>query len=66
MQICGKELALLEALSLRRHDIGIEEANIARFLRSYHSTISRSILGMLAKYRYIRPINRLRIIARDL
>ncbi len=66
MQICGKELALLEALSLRRHDIGIEEANIVRFLRSYHSTISRSILGMLAKYRYIRPINRLRIIARDL
>ncbi len=66
IQICDKELALMEALSLRRHDVWVEEANIARFLRSYHSSISPSILGLLAEYRYIRPLNRLRVIARDL
>lgn len=47
IQICGRELALLEALSLRRHDTGIEEANIVRFLRSFASHIDRDILGHL-------------------
>ena len=66
IQICGRELALLEALSLRRHDTGIEEANIVRFLRSFASHIDRDILGHLTWVRYIRPLNRLRVLARDL
>jgi hypothetical protein len=66
IQICGRELALLEALSLRRHDAGIEEANIARFLRSFAMSLDRDILGSLTRLRYIRPLNRLRVIARDL
>ncbi|MBC7498685.1 hypothetical protein H7170_03525 [Candidatus Gracilibacteria bacterium] len=66
IQICGRELALLEALSLRRHDAGIEEANIARFLRSFASLLDRDILGNLTRLRYIRPLNRLRVLARDL
>jgi hypothetical protein len=66
IQICGRELALLEALSLRRHDAGVEEANIARFLRSFGTQIDRETLGDLTRLRYIRPLNRLRVLARDL
>ncbi len=66
IQICGRELALLEALSLRRHDAWIEEANIARFMRSFAALLDRDILGNLTRLRYIRPLNRLRVIARDL
>lgn len=66
IQICGRELALLESLSLRRHDAGVEEANIARFLRSFATTLDRDILGNLTRLRYIRPLNRLRVLARDL
>jgi hypothetical protein len=66
IQICGRELALLEALSLRLHDVGVEEANISRFFRSFATTIDRKILGDLTRLRYIRPLNRLRIFARDM
>ena len=66
IQICGRELALLEALSLRRHDAGVEEANIARFLRAFASQLDRDTLGALTRLRYIRPHNRLRVLARDL
>ncbi len=65
-EICWYELALLESLSLRRHNMGIEESNIARFLRSHSTKIDRGILGLLASVRYIRALNRLRILARDL
>ncbi len=65
-QICGRELALLEALSLRRHDAGVEEANISRFFRSFAASIDRDILGDLTRLRYIRPLNRLRVLARDM
>lgn len=66
IQICGCELALLEALSLRLHDTGVEEANIARFFRSFAAQLDRDVLGNLTRLRYIRPLNRLRILARDL
>ena len=66
LEICGYELALLESLSLRRHDVGIEESNIVRFLRSYGTKIDRDTLGLLTRVRYIRPLNRLRVLARDL
>jgi hypothetical protein len=44
LEICGYELALLESLSLRLHDVGIEESNIIRFLRSYSTQINREKL----------------------
>lgn len=66
LDICGYELALLESLSLRRHDVGIEESSIVRFLRSYASKINRDTLWLLTRVRYIRPLNRLRVLARDL
>lgn len=66
IRLCGKELALLEALSLRRHGNGIEEANVVRFLRAYHKQIDRQIIGVLTQYRYIRSVNRLRVLSRDL
>lgn len=66
IQMCGRELALLEALSLRQHEAGVEEANIARFLRSFATSLDRDVLGNLTRLRYIRPLNRLRVLARDL
>ena len=66
LEICGYELALLESLSLRLHDVGIEESNIIRFLRSYSTQINREKLWLLTRLRYIRPLNRLRILVRDL
>lgn len=66
LDICWYELALLESFSLRRHDIGIEESNIIRFLRSYSTQINREKLWFLTRLRYIRPLNRLRILTRDL
>ncbi len=66
LDICGYELALLESLSLRRHDVGIEESSIVRFLRSYSSQINRDTLWLLTRVRYIRSLNRLRILSRDL
>lgn len=59
------EAALLDSLSLRRHETGIEESNILRFLRSFHMKLNREILGTLVRYRYIRAVNRLRVLARD-
>ncbi len=59
------EAALLDALSLRRHEIGIEEGTIQKFLKVYHRRLSREKLWLLVRYRYIRSLNRLRVFARD-
>ncbi len=59
------EGALLDALSLRMHETWVEESNIIRFLKNFHKDLKRDSLGDLVKYRYIRAINRLRVIARD-
>ena len=59
------EAALLDALSLKRHDAWVEESNILRFLKSFHKKLERDILWGLVKYRYIRAINRLRVLSRD-
>jgi hypothetical protein len=66
LQFLSYEAALLDALSLRRHDIGVEESNILRFLKSHHTKLDRSKLGTLVKYRYIRAMNRLRVLSRDI
>ena len=63
---CSKELALMEALSLRRHDVGISDTYIHQFLKLFHSKIDREVLWNLARYRYIRPMNRLRVISKNL
>ncbi|MBP9780050.1 hypothetical protein KBD33_05520 [Candidatus Gracilibacteria bacterium] len=65
IQILSVESALLDALSLRRHDAGIEESNILKFLKLYHMRLSREKLGILVRYRYIRALNRLRSLSRD-
>ncbi len=65
LQFLSPEWAILDALSLRRHDVGVEESNILRFLKSHHTKLSRALLGNLVRYRYIRAINRLRVLARD-
>ncbi|MBX9809789.1 hypothetical protein K2X92_05355 [Candidatus Gracilibacteria bacterium] len=66
LEFCSKELALMEALSLRRHEVGIGDNNIHHFLKLFHSKIDREVLGNLARYRYIRPLNRLRVISKNL
>lgn len=66
IEYCGIELSLMEALTLRRHDAWIAENSIIQFLKLFQSKINRDILGNLARFRYIRSINRLRIMARDL
>ncbi len=35
-------------------------------MRSFAALLDRDILGNLTRLRYIRPLNRLRVIARDL
>jgi hypothetical protein len=47
------------------HETWVEESNIIRFLKNFHKDLKRDSLGDLVKYRYIRAINRLRVIARD-
>ena len=63
--VSNKELALLEALSLREHEIGIPESTVLRFLEREHAELDGAILSDLVRYRYIRAMNRLRVIARD-
>lgn len=65
LTILWYEPALLDALSLRRHDTGIEESNILRFLKSFHTKLSREKLWILVRYRYIRALNRLRKLTKD-
>ncbi len=65
LQFLSPESSLLDALSLRRHDEWVEESNILRFLRSYHTKLRREVIWTLVRYRYIRAINRLRVLARD-
>lgn len=60
-----EEIALLEALSLRRHDIGIAEQEILAFLHESHERLDMDVLRDIIVVRYIRAINRLRVIARD-
>lgn len=60
----SKELALLESLSLRRHDEGITEERIIKFLKKFHSSLDQDILAEIVRFRYIRAINRLRSIAK--
>lgn len=59
-----QEIALLEALSLKNHHLGVNEAMIFAFLRRHHRRLRMGVLAEVIPFRYIRPLNRLRAIAR--
>lgn len=61
----NQEIAILEALSLKEHDIGVNTILVENFLKKNHTKIDEKNLEEIVKYRYIRPLNRLRAIARD-
>lgn len=65
LKILWLEASLLDVLSLRVHESGIEEALVLRFLEKYHKKLSREILGELVAHRYIRALNRLRSLAKE-
>lgn len=65
LSVISREASLLDALSLRQHDAGIEEGSVLRFLRQHEKKLRKEIFSELVKYRYIRAVNRLRQIARD-
>ena len=60
----SREFALLEALTIRRHDEWVWEYNVIRFLKRYESEIDQIFLAKLVSLRYIRAINRLRSLAK--
>ncbi len=60
-----KELALLEFLSLREHEVGIQESTLLAFLDREHTRMDGDVLNFWVQYRYIRAMNRLRVVARD-
>lgn len=59
-----KEIALLESLSLRRHNMGIAEWDVFAFLQEYHDNLDTALLRESVTLRYIRALNRLRVIAK--
>lgn len=61
----SKEIALLEALSLRKQGSGIYDTIILQFLERYDQNIDRGVFEKIIPLRYIRAINRLREFARD-
>lgn len=63
--VLSREASILEALSLRQHENGIEEGIVLRFLRQHEKKLRKEIFSELLKHRYIRAVNRLRQIARD-
>lgn len=65
LQILSLEASLLDSLALHRHEEGIEEWVVLRFLRQHARELDRTILWDLTRLRYIRPMNRLRRITRD-
>lgn len=63
--VLDRELALLEALSLREHERGVTELLVFRFLSREQGNLRETVFEEVARYRYIRALNRLRVIARD-
>lgn len=65
LRALGYESSLLDVLSLRIHESGIEESLVLRFLEKYHKKLSREVLGELVSHRYIRALNRLRSFTKE-
>lgn len=59
------EIALLEALSCREQEIGKNDFLVMKFLKKNHNKLQWHIFQEIVKFRYIRAVNRLRILARD-
>ncbi len=66
LPILSLEASLLDAATLRRHHMGIEESTLIKFLKVYAHKLSRARLGELVSVRYIRAANRLRIFAKEI
>lgn len=59
------EISLLEALSLREQEIGKNDFLVINFLKKNHTKLNGQVFTEIVKFRYIRAVNRLRILARD-
>jgi hypothetical protein len=64
LNVFGYEAALLDTLTIHDHEEGIAEALALKFLKRYESKLERGNFGILVSIRYIRAINRLRVIAK--
>lgn len=65
LDILGLEASILDAASLRIHEVGLSEELFEKFLRQYEKRLSRESLWELVSYRYIRAANRLRAFAKS-
>lgn len=63
--LLNAEIALLEALSLREKNNGMNEILVYKFLQRHHKKLQKSVFSEVVEYRYIRAINRLRAIAKS-
>ncbi len=65
LSVLSQETAILEALTVKRHDEWVNEYNVLRFLKRYGQGLDVTTLAKLVWLRYIRPMNRLRSIAKS-
>ncbi|MGP1583078.1 MAG: hypothetical protein ACTTH6_02540 [Candidatus Altimarinota bacterium] len=65
LRFFSKEISLLEALSVHEKNAGTNEVLILQFLQRYHEKLDTEIFSQIAKYRYIRALNRLRVISKE-
>lgn len=63
--ILNLEASLLDAASLRIHEVWFAEDLFEKFLRQYEKKLSRESLWKLVSYRYIRAVNRLRAFTKE-
>ncbi len=64
-KMLNHEASLLDVLLLQNSGGVIDTYLILKFLKKYHHTLQRNILGNLVELRYISSINRLREIAKS-
>ena len=65
LRFFSKEISLLEALSVHEKNAWTNEVLILQFLQRYHEKLDTEIFSQIAKYRYIRALNRLRVISKE-
>jgi hypothetical protein len=60
--VLSPEVALLDTLTLHTHEEGVTETLVLKFLKRFHMNLNHMVLRSLVRVRYIRAINRLRVI----
>lgn len=65
-RIAGIEHAMLDALITHKGHDGIAEASVRKAVSKYGKAVRRDALGTLVACKYLRGINRLRAIAKDM